>query len=87
MIDPCFGVLIDSIEQHDVTMRCYLPLYEMTANDSEVTFQTAIERRLELVAIIAEDRVTQKQRTLLRRHASRISEYSKGDNVCLRKGC
>ena len=85
-LDPSFSVLIDSIEQHDVTMRCYLPLYEMTANDSEATLQTAIERRLEWVAIIAEDRVTQKQRTLLRRHASRIFEYSKGDNVCLRKG-
>ena len=63
-------------------MRCYLPLYEMTTNDCEVTLHTAIERRLQWMAIIDEDRVTQKQRTLHRRQASRIFEYSKGNHVC-----
>ena len=85
-IDPSFRVLIYSIEQHNVTMCCYLLMCEMTTNDCEVTLQTAIERRWEWVAIIAEERVTQKQRTLLRGHASRIFEYRKGDNVCLIKG-
>ena len=66
--------------------RSFIALYEMTAREAEDTLQVRTKANEEWVAIVSEAQATKRQRAILRQHAIRIHEYSKGDSICLRKG-
>ena len=86
-IDPSFGRRAPSATPPPPRpKRSYIALYEMTVQEAEETLQARTRAGEEWVAIVSDSQATRRQRAILRRHAVRIHEYSKGDSICLRKG-